>query len=105
MQTVSRFEASLITLLHYFLRHVPPERATGLLEHRCTPPPCLSKAAIHLVQDALRKGPPLLLARDGGWRRERHLRGERVVEGRLWERTPPADLGLTFSPNVLAFLI
>jgi hypothetical protein len=28
-----------------------------------------------------------------------------VVEGRLWERTPPADLGLTFSAHTLDFLI
>jgi hypothetical protein len=45
------------------------------------------------------------LARAGGWRRERHLRGGRVVEGRLWQRTDPEDLGLTFSRHTLDFLI
>jgi hypothetical protein len=53
----------------------------------------------------LAKGCPFLLAKCGGWRRERHLRGDRVVEGRLWERTPPADLGLSFSERALEFLV
>jgi hypothetical protein len=28
-----------------------------------------------------------------------------MLEGRLWERTPPADLGLSFSAHTLSFLI
>jgi hypothetical protein len=105
MQTVSRFEANLLSLLHFFLRHVPAERAASLLEYRSERPTSLSEPALALVKDALRKGPPLLLARDGGWRRERHLRGDRVVEGRLWERTAPEELGLAYSRNTLAFLV
>jgi hypothetical protein len=105
MQSVSHFEANLLRLLWYFLRRELPERVLPLLENRCNPPRCLNRNAVHLVQDALTKGCVALLARRGGWRRERFLRGERVVEGRLWERTTPADLGLRFSAQTLRFLL
>ncbi|MHB1422406.1 MAG: hypothetical protein ACYC3I_04255 [Gemmataceae bacterium] len=105
MRSVSRFEANLLRLLGYFLHREPPERALPLLENRCEAPPCLHRNAVHLIQDALAKGCVFLLARHGGWRRERFLRGERIIEGRLWERTPPAELGLTFSAHTLRFLI
>ena len=105
MKTVTRFEANLLRLLHFFLRRVPPEQAKPLLLNRCPAPPCLHRAAVELVQDALAKGCVQLLARDGGWRRQRHLRGERAVEGRLWERTPAADLRMAFSAHALRFLI
>ncbi|HEY7329738.1 MAG TPA: hypothetical protein VH592_19040 [Gemmataceae bacterium] len=105
MQSVSRFEANLLRLLWYFLRREPPERALPLLETQSAAPLCLHRNAIRLIQDTLAKGCVLLLARRGGWRRERFLRGERVVEGRLWERTPPVELGLTFSAHTLSFLI
>src|SRR5262249_4839322 len=36
---------------------------------------------------------------------ERHLRNEKPVSGRLWERTQPEDLGLTFSRHSMDFLI
>ncbi len=104
MKVVSRFEATLVRLLHFFLRWAPaaPEPAP---QGRRPPPKRLSRSAIALVQEALAKGMPLLLAQAGGWRRERHLRGERVVEGRLWARTPPDALGLTFSGETLRFLL
>jgi hypothetical protein len=105
MQRVSQFEADLLRLLAYFLRREPPERALPLLENRCAAPPCLKRNAVALIQDTLSKGCVLLLARSGGWRRERFLRQERVVEGRLWERTTPRELGLAFSAHTLRFLI
>jgi hypothetical protein len=105
MQTVTRFEANLLRLLYYFLGREPAESALDVLAERSTPPVCLSRPAVRLVQDALAKGCTFLLARRGGWRVESHLRGDRVVEGRLWQRTPPADLGLTFSRHALEFLI
>jgi hypothetical protein len=105
MQSVSRFEANLLRLLGYFLHREPPERALPLIEDRCAAPACLNRGAVNLVKDALAKGCVFLLARRGGWRRERFLRGERVAEGRLWERTPPAELGLKFSAHTLSFLI
>src|SRR5437764_6781887 len=105
MQSVSRFEANLLRLLYYFLRREPPERALPLVEQRLPQPRCLSRPAVRLVQDALAKGCPFLLAQRGGWRDERHLRNGRPAQGRLWERTPPAELGLTFSRHTLSFLI
>src|SRR5579871_5507368 len=105
MRSVTRFEANLLRLLWYFLRREPPERALPLLENRCTPPPCLNRNAVMLVQDALTNGCVFLLAYRGGWRRERFLRGDRPVTGRLWERTPPTELGLSFSAHTLRFLL
>jgi hypothetical protein len=105
MRVVSRFEANLLVILQFFLRRVPGEQALPLLSQPCKRPRCLSRAAVELVQDMLAKGCMLLLAKAGGWRRARHLRGERIAEGRLWERTPPAELGLAFSGHVLRFLI
>jgi hypothetical protein len=105
MQTVTRFEANLLRLLYFFLRREPPERALPLLEVRLSPPPCLAAGAVQLVKDALAKGTAFLIAQRGGWRREAFLRNERKVEGRLWERTPPAELGLRFSEHSLDFLI
>jgi hypothetical protein len=105
MQSVSRFEANLLRLLWYFLRREPPEVALPLIETRCPAPVCLNRSAVNLVRDALAKGCVFLLAQRGGWRRERFLRGGRAVEGRLWERTPPAELGLKFSAHTLSFLI
>ncbi len=105
MRSVTRFEHNLLRLLHFFLRQAPIQQALPLLEAKLDRPKCLGRNAVALVQDTLAKGCVLLLTRDGGWRRERFLREDRPVEGRLWERTPPNMLGLTFSRNTLDFLI
>ncbi|HKI38722.1 MAG TPA: hypothetical protein VKA46_43135, partial [Gemmataceae bacterium] len=105
MKVVSRFEANLLRILHFFLRRLPAEQALPLLDVGLKAPPCLGRPAVGLVQDALAKGTALLLARAGGWRRERNLRGEAVVAGRLWARTPPQELGLAFSGETLEFLV
>jgi hypothetical protein len=103
MQTVSRFESNLLRLLYFFLGREP----TGgpLIEARLAVPPCLSRPAVRLACDALAKGCVSLLAARGGWRSERFLRNEKVVEGRLWQRVPPAELALAFSRHTLEFLI
>ena len=105
MQIVTRFEANLLRLLYFFLRQEPPERALPLVENCCEAPACLSKTTVRLVQEALAKGCTQLLASRGGWRKESFLRGERPKMGRLWERTEPGELGLTFSRHSLEFLI
>jgi hypothetical protein len=105
MQTVSRFESNLLRLLYYFLQREPAERGLPLVEARMQPPPCLSRPAVGLIKEALGKGCVQLLASRGGWRHERFLRNGQPVEGRLWQRTPPADLALTFSGHSLEFLI
>lgn len=105
MQTVSRFEAGLLGLLYYFLRQEPVERALPLLETRMDAPKELSPGALRLIKDALAKGSTYLLAARGGWRDERFLRRQRAQSGRLWQRTEPNELGLTFSQASLDFLI
>jgi FtsH ternary system domain X6 len=103
MRSVSRFEANLLGLLQCLLQRAPRERALQWIG-QLRPPPCLSRAAIELIQDHLSKGCVGLLARTG-WRRERHLRDGQIREGRLWERTPPEDLALTFSRHSVEFLL
>src|SRR5262245_4165357 len=107
MKVVSRFEAHVLRVLQCFLRHVPPDQALPVITGHWTPPECLSRAAVELIQDHLAKGCTLWLARwpRGGWRRERFVRGEQVKEGRLWERSPPQEIGLVFSRHTLRFLI
>jgi hypothetical protein len=105
MQNVSRFEANLLRLLYYFLRREPIERALPLVEGRMDPPKNLSPGAVRLVKDALAKGCTFLLAQRGGWRDERHLRKAKPVGGRLWHRTKPEELGLTFSKHTMDFLV
>src|SRR5262245_3192460 len=105
MRVVSRFESNLLRLLHFFLQRLPREQAGKLLAEARSAPPCLSRPAVELVQDALSKGCVELLVRSGAWRRERFLRGDRVAEGRLWVRTPPQVLGLSFSRHSLEFLV
>ena len=105
MRSISRFEANLLRILHALLGRTPLEGARRLIAGRHERPECLGRGAVELVQDALAKGCVWRLAREGGWLRDRYLRGDRVAAGRLWERTPPADLGLSFSRHTLSFLI
>ncbi len=105
MRTVPLFEARLLRILHAFLRRAPREQALALILERCPQPPCLTRPGVELIRDSLAKGCMAFLARSGGWRRERHLRGDKVAEGRLWERSPPAELGLAFSGQSMRFLI
>src|SRR5262245_3243173 len=87
--TVSRFEAALVRRLRAILR-APGDAAmpTTGPAGKLMMPPGLSKACLHLVRDALSKGCVLYLAKVGGWRREKHLRGGQPLSGRIWERTP-----------------
>jgi hypothetical protein len=107
MKAVTRFEFNLLRILHFFLGRVPLEQArplvTALWEK--ARPKGLSKTAVELVQDALAKGTVEMLARAGGWRPEQFLRNGKAKEGRLWQRTPPRELGLPFSRHALDFLI
>jgi hypothetical protein len=105
MKSVPRFEANLLRILQGFLGHTPREQVLPLLSQVCPRPRCLTRPGVELIQDRLAKGCVLFLARAGGWRHERHLRGEHSAEGRLWERTPSGELGLEFSGHALRFLV
>jgi hypothetical protein len=105
MTTVRPFEADLLHVLQAILGRGPVDRAVGVLLAARPRPKCLGRDALRLIEGTLAKGCVRALARRGGWRRERFLRGDRVVEGRLWERTSPEALGLAFSGNSLEFLI
>ncbi len=105
MRSVSRFEADLLRILHALLGRAPIEGARALIAVRHKRPKCLSRGAVELVQDALAKGCVWRLAREGGWLADRYLRGDRIASGRLWDRTPPEELGLHFSRYTLSFLI
>src|SRR5262249_6422570 len=106
--TVSRFEAVLLRMLRGFLRPNPVESplserigAAGKLAM----PKGLSPEGLHLVRETLGKGCVPDTGRAGGWRREKHLRLGKPVQGRLWERTPARELGLSFSQHSVQLLM
>ena len=105
MTIVRPFEADILHLLHAILGDAPREQAVRVLMVGKPRPKCLGRPAIALIQNTLARGCVRRLARRGGWRNERFLRGDRVASGRLWERTSPEELGLTFSAQSLEFLI
>ena len=104
MTEISRFEANLLRIVHGILQRAPLEKVMPIMAARLERPACLSRPAVELVQDTLAKGAVVLLAREG-WRRDRFLRGGQVRSGRLWDRSLPEELGLTFSEHALGFLI
>jgi hypothetical protein len=105
MKSVTPFAANLLRILRGLLRQAPLEQILPLILREFPGPARLSRDALNLVEDSLAKGCTLILAREGGWRRERFLRGDRIAQGRLWQRTPPAELGLSFSHHSLELLI
>ena len=105
VKQVSRFEANLLQILQYLLRRGPDAKAFEWIRQTLEPPPCLSPTVVDLVKSTLARGTVAILTRSSGWWKERHLQGEAVVTGRLWERYAPAELGLSFSEAPLEFLI
>jgi FtsH ternary system domain X6 len=104
-KSVSRFEANLLRMLRFFLKPGPNDQALRHVHERLERPTCLSAAAVELVRDSLSKGCVLHLVRAGGWKRDRFLRNGEPKFGRLWERSPVEKLTLSFSKNVLDFLM
>lgn len=105
MQGVSRFEADLLRIVSCLVHRAPAEHVLQLVVGKVERPSCLSRACIDLVQDHLRKGLVSLVAHSGGWQSSRFLRNGHAVTGKLWERTPPAELSLAFSRHALSFLM
>lgn len=101
---VSDFESNLLRILHGLLGRAPIEQTAPLLAARCDRPATIGPTAAKLLEDTLAKGCVERLAR-AGWRRERFLRGEAAAEGRLWERSEPRELTLSFSANTIDFLM
>lgn len=101
---VSRFEYSLLRILRFLLGHMPAEQVEKPLFDSHSPPPCLTRTCVRLVEDTLSKGLVLALVKAGGWRRDKFLRGLQPIEGRAWERHTLDQLRLEFGPHPLAFL-
>jgi len=104
-KSVSKFEAHLLRILRFFLHHLPPETGLPLIQQKLPEPPCISPTAMHLVRDTLAKGCVLYLVHSGAWRRDRYMRGEKLVTGRLWDRSTIPDISLKFSQHTMRFLI
>lgn len=105
MRGVSRFEADVLRIVSCLVHRAPAEQVLALVVGKAERPGCLSRTCVELVQDHLRKGVVSLLARTGGWQQSRFLRNGTANTGKLWERTPPRELGLFFSRHSLSFLM
>ncbi|MGE0529311.1 MAG: hypothetical protein AB7P49_19835, partial [Bdellovibrionales bacterium] len=102
---VSSFEANVLLVLQYILRRDPYERALKVIFTNSESPDCLSRDAMEVIQDYLRKGCIRILAGGNGWWHERYLKYRQVHEGRLWQRHSAEDLRLSFSHHTLRFLL
>ena len=99
------FEYNLLTLAKFVVGEIPADQARKLIDNKIsTPPPCVSGQCVRIAQDIIGKGVMLRLVRAGGWRRERFLRKNEPVIGRIWERIPLNERTLDFSAGPLAFL-
>jgi hypothetical protein len=103
MRTLSRFEHDMLRITYCLVGQASRAEAIPLMRGQNPRPPCLSQAVVGLLQTALAKGIVRLLAHSG-WRRERYLRGDLPVEGRLWQRFEPAELAFDFSPATIELL-
>lgn len=99
---VSASEAELLTLARALVGQVPLEGAEHLVRSRRKLAPKIGPTAMRLLEQTLAAGATLSLARRGGARPARHVRGTQVVSGRAWELHP--DLLLSFSPATFQVL-
>lgn len=104
MKSLTPFEARLLEILRGCLRSRSGGPLIPLVMRGEERPTGLSRAAIELVEDTLRKGITHWLA-SRGWCQEGAIRNGQRVTGRLWERTGPEQLGLEFTPQTLDFLL
>ncbi len=102
---VSRFEFNLLRILRFLLGHFPADQGIQLVRAALARPECLTADAVQLAKDHLAKGLVLFLVREGGWRKDRYLRENTPVGGRVWERIPLDERALEFSSHVLDFLV
>lgn len=102
---VSKFEFNLLRILRFILGHFPHDQGLQLVRASVSRPESLSADAVHLIKDSLAKGCVLFLVREGGWRKDRYLRDNVPMSGRVWERIPLDERTLTFSAAVVEFLV
>jgi len=105
MRSLNRFESNLLHILQCLFGQAPLDQALPLLIHPQPRPACLTRDAVELIEQTLSRGVVMMLTRGGAWASQRHLRGDEIREGSLWQRTEPSHLGLQFSPASLDFLI
>lgn len=105
MHAFNRFEANLLKILYAVLGDVSIGQVMPIVNQQYAYSGCLSRACVELVQATLAKGMTHWLATRGGWQSERYLRGEQPATGAIWQRSEPRELGLTFSPASLRFLV
>lgn len=105
MRTVNRFESNLLHILRCFMGQNEVDAILPILVKPLPRPRCLSRSSIELVQQSLSSGTVMLLTRAGAWAQASHLRSGEISQGSLWRRSKPEELGLTFSPASLEFLI
>ncbi|HEY8426742.1 MAG TPA: hypothetical protein VIL20_00145 [Sandaracinaceae bacterium] len=89
---MSASEADRIVLARALLTGKDEPGVRAILERAQPLPPTIGPDAAALLEDALRKGGVIALARLGGARVARTVRDGRIVRGRLWERHPPLEL-------------
>ncbi len=104
LRKVSRFEQDVIRIARFIYGAIPFEQISPIFQTKSTPPPCLSRNCVELVQDTLSKGTILRLIRMGGWRPDSYLRGNQIVKQRVWDRFALRERSLAFSDQPLAFL-
>ena len=102
---VSRFEYNLLRLLRFAVGHMPVEQALTLIMAKSLMPPCLSAVCVRLAERTMGTACVLALVRNGGWRADTFLRGDKPATGRAWERLPLNERELTFSERPLSFLM
>ncbi|MDG2223698.1 MAG: hypothetical protein P8L85_20125, partial [Rubripirellula sp.] len=105
MRGVSHFETDLLRILQGVVSRTPIEQFRSQLLRGQLPPKCLCRDAIDLIEQSISTGVVMRITRSGAWQSSRHLKAGSFVEGSLWERTPPENLGLSFSQASLELLI
>ncbi len=105
MHALNRFEANLLSILYAVLGDTSIGLVLPRVQQKQAYAGCLSRQVVALVENALSKGMTHWLASIGGWQSDRFLRGDKPVSGAIWQRTPPGELGLSFSAASLKFLI
>jgi hypothetical protein len=105
MRVVSQFENDLLRILQGVVSRAPIDQFRSQLVRKQLRPKCLGRDAVELIEQSLAAGLVMRMTRSGAWQSDRHLRAGRLVQGNLWQRTPPHELGLSFSAASIDLLV